>query len=266
MKKIVLLAITLLGGVLSAGAWSRNVDKGVLLFAAKQFTPATQQVVASYAGKDFARVEGAMARQRKAGTLPQSEGWHTLHLDRNLQPSAKDDNDAYIQIKKAAEVLRNHKQHERDEVKLAFCVVTNLMLDMHNIANVALEEYPLSGTNFEFTMTKGTARGRKAKVIPFTWKELWDVRYTSFHSGYSPEMWAEELEVMYGDKKAELSAGSLRDWAVDMGNFSRPIYERLKQENNHCPHATICSYDIPRVECFAKAAYRLAALLNETLK
>ena len=266
MRKIVILTIALLGGALSAGAWSRSVDKAILMFASKHFTPATQQVIASYTGKDFSRIEGSLARQRKAGNLPNSEGWHILHLDRNLQPSTKNKNDAYVQIEKAVKVLRNHKKYERDEVKLAFCVVTNLMLDMHNIANVALEEYPLSGTDFDFTMTKGTARGRKAKVIPHTWHALWTTRFTSFHAAYSPEMWVEELEVMFGQKKAEMSAGSLRDWAVDMGNFSKPIYERLKQDNNHCTHDIICSYDIPRVECFAKAAYRLAALLNEALK
>lgn len=266
MRKIVLLTIALLGVALSAGAWSRSVDKGVLLFASQQLTPAAREAVTGYIGKDFTKIEGSIARLRKSGSLPQSEGWHTLHLDRNLQPAAKDDNDAYVQIEKAVEVIRNHKQHKRDEVKLALCKVTNLMVDMHNIANVALEEYPLSGTNFEVMITKGTARGSKAKIIAYTWQELWAVRFTSFHAAYSPEMWAEELEVMFGAKKAEMSAGSLRDWAVDMGNFSKPIYERLKQDNNHCYHATICSYDIPRVECFAKAAYRLAALLNEALK
>ena len=109
MKKIVLLTIALLGVALSAGAWSHNVDKGVLLFASQQLTPAAREAVTGYIGKDFTKIEGSRARLRKSGSLPQSEGWHTLHLDRNLQPAAKDDNDAYVQIEKAVEVIRNHK-------------------------------------------------------------------------------------------------------------------------------------------------------------
>ncbi|MBQ5689973.1 MAG: hypothetical protein IIV24_00610, partial [Alistipes sp.] len=87
-----------------------------------------------------------------------------------------------------------------------------------------------------------------------------------FHAAYSPEMWLEELGVMFGNKKAELSAGTLRDWVGDIGNYSKSVYEHLRKENNLFVHATIHSYDLFSMSCVGKAAYRLAALLNDNLK
>lgn len=266
MKKIVLLAAVLFAGVFSAGAWTHSLDKGVLLFASKHLTPEAKSVVAEYIGDDVTAVEGNLTAQRKAGRMLHTEGWHTLHLDKNLQPSAKDENDALVQIEKALEIIRNRNQYGKVEVTFALKTVMNLMLDIHNLSNVALEEFPLSGTNFEFMMTKGSARGKGGQLVPYRWKTLWTYRYPGFHAAYSPEMWVEELEVMFGKKKAEFSCGTLREWVGDIGNYSKPIYARLYQDNNHFLHATIHSYDLFSMSCVGKASYRLAALLNETLK
>lgn len=266
MKKILLLVAVLFAGVFSAGAWSHNMDKGVLLFASKHLTPEAKNIVAEYIGDDITKVEGYLAAQRKGGKLLHTESWHTLHLDSNLQPSAKDENDALVQIEKALEVIRNRTQHDKAEVSFALKTVMNLMLDMHNLSNVSLADYPLSGTDFEFMMSKGSARGKGGKLVPYRWKVLWTYRYVGFHAAYSPEMWVEELGVMFGTKRAELSAGTLRDWVADIGSYSKPVYERLYKDNNHFLHATIHSYDLFHMSCVAKASYRLAALLNENLK
>lgn len=266
MKRIIILTAVIFAGVFAAGAWSHSMDKGVLLFAAKHLTPEAKAVVAEYVGDDITKAEGYLVAQRKAGRLTHTEGWHTLHLDKNLQPSAKDENDALVQIEKALEVMRNRNQHSKAEVSLAIKTVMNLMIDMHNLSNVALEEYPLSGTDFEFMMGRGSARGKGGKAVPYRWKILWTYRYGTFHAAYSPEMWLEELGVMFDGKKAELSAGTLRDWVGDIGSYSKPVYERLKQDDNKFLHATIHSYDLFNMSCVAKASYRLAALLNENLK
>ena len=94
MKRIIILTVALFAGVLSAGAWSHSMDKGVLLFAQKHLTPETKSLVAQYVGDDITKAEGYLVAQRKANRLLHTEGWHTLHLDSNLQPSAKDENDA----------------------------------------------------------------------------------------------------------------------------------------------------------------------------
>lgn len=266
MKKIVLLCVALLVGTLSAGAWSRAFDKAVLVVAYKNLDSKTQRILHDYIGEDVTKPAGHLAWHRKNGRMLESEGWHRLHLDSKLQPAAKDANDAYVQIEKALEIVRNRKQYERKEVSLAIQIVMNLVTDMHNIANVTLESYPESAADFQFYTSKGTAGGRKAKIFQYSWHNQWTTRYGSFHSGYTHNMYAEDLDLMFGDKKAEFSKGSMRDWAHDIGTYTTSVYEVLRKNNNHLLHATVQAYEPLHMSCVARAAYRLAVLLNENLK
>jgi hypothetical protein len=179
---------------------------------------------------------------------------------------AKDENDAFVQIEKALEIVRHRQHYSIKEVSFAIQTVMNLMLDMHNLSNVVLEEYPLSGTNFKFIMIKNGILGRKGSKKPYAWKTLWTHLYVTYHAAYSPEMWCEEMEVMFDAQKKELSAGSLRDWVADIGAYSKPLYEHLKQNNNNFHFAEVHAHDMFHMSCVAKSSYRLAALLNESLK
>ena len=85
MKKIVLLCAALLVGTLSAGAWTRVVDKAVLVVAYKNLNPQTQRILKSYIGEDITKPAGHLAWHRKNGRMLESEGWHRLHLDSKLQ-------------------------------------------------------------------------------------------------------------------------------------------------------------------------------------
>ena len=266
MKKIVLLCAALLVGTLSAGAWMRVVDKAVLVVAHKNLNPQTQRILQSYIGEDPTKPAGHLAWHRKNGRMLESEGWHHLYLDGKLQPAAKDENDAFVQIEKALEIVRNRKQYKREEVSLAIQIVMNLVTDMHNIANVTLESYPMSAADFKFYTSKGTAGGRKAKIFQYSWHSQWTNRYSGFHSAYSPQMYAEDLDLMFGDKKAELSKGSLRDWAHDIGTYTTAVYELLQKNENHFLHATVQAHEPLHMSCVARAAYRIAVLLNENLK
>ena len=266
MKKIVLLCAALLVGTLSAGAWTRVVDKAVLVVAYKNLNPQTQRILKSYIGEDITKPAGHLAWHRKNDRMLESEGWHRLHLDGKLQPAAKDENDAYVQIEKALEIVRNSKQYKREEVSLAIQIVMNLVTDMHNIANVTLESYPMSAADFQFYTSKGTAGGRKAKTIQYSWRNQWTYRYGGFHSGYTHDMYAEDIDLMFGDKKAEFSKGSLHDWAHDIGTYTTAVYELLQKNDNHFLHATVQAHEPLHMSCVARAAYRLAVLLNENLK
>ena len=265
MKKLLSIIIALVVA-LSAGAWSRNVDKGVLLLASKNLTPEAHRLLTSYVGEDHTKPAGHLAWHRKNGRHLETEGWHTLHLDKALQPNAQGDNDALVQIEKALQVVKNRQQYKKEEVSFAIQTVMNLVIDMHNLSNVALENYPLSGTDFKFNTTKGTAGGKKATVYQASWKVHWTHRYPHFHGagGYSPQMWVEEIEVMFGDKKAEFEQGTLRDWTLDIGKYSERIYALLEKDGGFF-HPTIHEHDIFHMSCVAKAAYRLATLLNNYL-
>ena len=169
MRKII-LAVVLIAATLSAKAWNSTYDKAVLLFASQHYNPKTLRLVQYYVNEDVTKASNHLAWQRKNGRHLETAGWHQLHLDASLQPAAVDENDAYVQIEKALEIIRNRKDHEEAVVKLAVHTVMNLVIDMHNLTNVVIEGIPQSGTDFQVGTSKGTANGKKATITPYSWK------------------------------------------------------------------------------------------------
>jgi hypothetical protein len=74
-------------------------------------------------------------------------------------------------------------------------------------------------------------------------------------------LWADDYEMAYGDKAKEYAAGSLYDWAADMGKTANEVYKWAAPE-----------YEMPRIqrndlqelhfEQMAKLGYRLAVMLD----
>lgn len=265
MKRII-LAVILLAATLSVKAWNSAYDKAVLLVASQNYNPKTYRLVTYYVHENHAKASNHLAWHRKNGRHLHTAGWHTLHLDKNLQPAAQDENDAYVQVEKALEIIRNRNDHEEDVVKLAVHTVMNLMCDMHNLSNVVIEGIPQSGTDFQVGTSKGTANGKTAKITPYSWKSLWSHRYITYHGAYSPEMWAKDIVLMHGDKKEAYTAGTLKDWTNDIGKYTKDVYGVLEANGGNFLHPTIQKYEEFHMSCLARAAYRIAALLNENLK
>ena len=268
MKKILLVAI-LLATTFSVKAWHYSYDKAVLLVVAQNLNPETLNLVKEYVGDDITRASGHLAWHRKHDRHLYTAGWHTLHLDKNLQPVANGEDDAYVQIERALEIIRSRQEHKVAEVKFAVHTVLNLVCDMHNIGNVAIEGIPQSGTDFQVGTSSGTAGGRPATIKPYSWKKLWSYRYLMYHGGpecYTPQMWAKDIVLMYGDKREELSKGTLKDWANDIGNYTKGVYDVLEANEGKFLHATIQAHEDLHMSCMARAAYRIAVLLNENLK
>lgn len=265
MKKII-LAVAFIAATLSAKAWIIHCDRGVLLLASQNYTPETLRLVKQYVGEDVTKSAYYLASLRKDGRYSETEGWHKLHLNADLKPAAANDSDAYVQIEKALEIIRNRKDHNTKTVRFAINTLVNLVIDMHNISNVAIEGIPLSGTDFKFNSSKGTANGRPAKIFPYSWKDLWTSRYPYQHSGYTPAMWATDLAIMFGDKKEQYSAGTLVDWLTDIGQYTKQVHGVLEANGGSFLHATIQAHEELHMSCMGRAAYRIAALLNENLK
>lgn len=266
MRKIVLLCAALFVGTLSASAWSSVFDKTALLVASQNYNEVTKELVVHYVSGDFTRPAGYLAMCRNNGRMSESKGWHRLHLDSNLQPAAKDENDAYVQIERALEVVRNHKEHKKADVGVAIQTVMNLVIDMHNIANVTLDAHPKSAADFQVSTSRGSANGRKPKIWQQSWRDLWTHRFATHRGAYSPQMYAEDLAIMFADKRVEYMAGTLRDWATDIGKYTSSVYEIVERNDNHFHHATVQAHEELHMSCVARAGLRIAALLNENLK
>ena len=265
MKKII-LAVLLVAATLSVKAWNSSYDKAVLLVAAQNYNPKTLRLVKEYVNEDVTRASNHLAWHRKNGRHLESADWHQLHLDASLQPVTTSDKDAYVQIEKALEIIRNRDQHDKATVSFAVHTVMNLIIDMHNLSNVVIEGIPQSGTDFQVGTSKGTANGKTAKITPYSWKSLWSHRYITYHGAYSPQMWADDIVIMHGDKKEQYSAGTLKEWSNDVGQYTKKIYDLLEANGGNFLHPTIQAHEEFHMSCLARAAYRIAVLLNENLK
>ena len=259
MKKIVIM-LALVLGVYSAQAWNWVYDQAALLLAFENMTPAAQTEMKKYLGENIRQQIQTFEQARKKGQLLETAEWRTVSLDMNLKPVVADDKNAIAQIEKAVEVIKNRASKSNEEVAFAIHKVIELTIEMHNIANVYLEEFPYSKEDFEFQQSMG-GYGKKEKFRARKWKHFWSYGFSVFHSNWSAEMHVRDLKVCHGRYKEQYMAGSVRDWATDMGVLAKPLYEWAAPDCKLSRQA-----HAEEEERFyagvARAAYRIAALMN----
>ena len=263
MKKI-FIALALLMGVSSAQAWNWVYDQAALLLAFESMTPVAQEELKKYLGEDVRMQVQTFEKARKKGELLETADWRTISLDMNLKPIVADDKNAVVQLENAVEVVKNRASKDNDEVEFAIRKIIELTIDMHNIGNVYLEEYPFSKEDFEFQHSQG-GYGKKEKFKARKWKHFWSYGFSVFHSAWSAEMHVRDLKVCHGRYEEQYMTGTIRDWATDMGNLVKPLYEWAGPscQLSRQAHAEEEERFYAGV---ARAAYRIAALMNEATK
>ena len=263
MKKI-LLTVALAMGVYSAQAWNWIYDQAVLLWAFENMTPTAQAEMKRYLGDNIRTQIQTFEQARKKGELLETADWRTISLDNDLKPVVADDKNAIAQLENAVEVVKNRASNDNDEVELAIRKIVELTIDMHNVANVYLEEYPYSKEDFSFQQSAG-GYGKKEKFKSRKWKHFWSYGFSVFHSNWSAEMHIRDLKVCQGGNKEQYQAGSLHDWATDMGKLVKPLYDWAGPECKLSRQAH-AEYEELHIACIARASFRIAALMNEATK
>ena len=263
MKKI-FLALALVCGVYTAQAWNWVYDQAALLLAYENMTPAAQTELKKYLGEDYSKQVQTFEKARKAGKMLESADWNTISLDMDLKPVVADDKNAIAQLEMAVEVVKNRASKSDEEVALAMHKLIELTIAMHNIGNIYFEEFPYSKEDFEFQQSAG-GYGKKEKFRTRKWKHFWSYGFSVFHSSWSAEMHVRDLKVCHGRYKEQYMAGSIRDWATDMGNLVKPLYEWAGPycQLSRQAHAEEEERFYAGV---ARAAFRIAALMNEATK
>ena len=264
MKKI-FITLALILGAYSAQAWNWVYDQATLLLAYENMTPAAQTELKKYLDENVRQqVQTFESARNKKGELLETADWRTISLDMDLKPVILDDKNAIVQIENAVEVVKNRASKSDEEVAFAIRKIIELTIEMHNVGNVYLEEFPYSKEDFEFQQSMG-GYGAKEKFRTRKWKQFWSYGFSVFHSSWSAEMHVRDLKVCHGRYKEQYMAGSVRDWATDMGKLVKPLYEwagpycqlsrQAHSEEEERFYAGV-----------ARAAFRIAALMNEATK
>jgi hypothetical protein len=122
---------------------------------------------------------------------------------------------------------------------------------------------PQSQADFTFTCYTGDY-GKRKTTAPYKWQRFWDL-YTHWHGGFSGDLWAEDMELCLGSKKAEYSQGNLREWIKETGEKSASFLSFINPEYV-MPALMFNELEDTNYEQMVRASYRLAALLNEAIK
>lgn len=261
MKKIFLF-VAFVMAVSVANAWHKNCGAGVVALAVKNLTPEAKAVVEKHLGatyEDDVRHLYLLEWKKKADF---SKEIHYLHLDKDFQPLSVEGDDAYAALEKALAVVRAHKTHSAAEVKNALRYVVGLMLDIHNLSLIRIENVAHSQSDFKF-------RRHLSEYKPNVYKNYkWSTFFTAQSNSYAvfhADLWAEDMDVCHAKNKAEFEKGELRDWVASNGAMAAELLSEINPENI----MTLRRYlelDYLNYDMMARAGYRLAKLLNETIK
>ena len=217
-----------------------------------------------YLGQSFFEDLQALYELEKKGKATHSADIHYLYLDKDFKPVMGDSENLISEIEKAMAVVRNRNNKSRTEVADALRTIINLMSDMHNISHIRLESVPHSMEDFKVYWWRGDIPKYKKRKSSMSWSRYWSY-YTGLHSGVTSGIWANELEWAHGDKAKEFAAGSLYDWAADMGQIANEMY---KWATPDCVTTRLHRNDMADVhyEMMAKLSYRLAAMFDSLAK
>ncbi len=263
MKKILMFSALVLS-VLTANAWARSAEEAAVIVATRNINPKAQKFVKKHLGKTFEDDIRYLYTKEGKQAIPHTKEIHYLHLDKDFQPKSVGENDAYAAIEKAMEVVRNYKSYSKAEVTRALRTVICLMVDIHHLPNVRIDNIPHSQRDFSYKFHPTEVGKKRERLEVAKWSKM-GKNYGGYPRGFSGEWRAYDITLYLGDRFAEYSKGTLKDWVADNGALAAR-YLAIYQ-----PDAVVSCLDNKYTEpvnydLIVKASCRLAALLNDAIK
>ena len=259
MKKISLI-IAFMATVLTAQAWSGVVERASYIIAQKYMT---EQARAEY--------KRLLALREKVDYKWVADKTAMAWLDADLRSTTTNEEDIVVRIEYAVEVLRNSEKHSNTEQFEALETLRRLMIELHTISRIATEGVEHSQHDFEFTWSgnrEGPSPDKRDKYETrgkLTWSKMWSSSFCGWHQGWSADYYAYDIDLHFGPIREQAMQGSVRDWAHEMGERAKPMYEWAKPDMLLRNEPRLNLEDV-HLEMVARSAYRLAALMNSIVK
>jgi hypothetical protein len=259
MKKIIAVVFALAIVASEAYAFKAIGHQTIAALAEQHLSPKAKTEVKAILKSDMTKHAMWLYTLRSKPEWAQVKQWQVATLNAEGKSVTTYENDAVVVLEKAIEVLRN-RQNESDSLVLASLrTVIQVVGDIHTISNIRIEGNEAT-KGFDYTV-----KAAKKKIIETSWHALWH-NYTSRHDVFSPQFYAEDIEVFLGAKKAEYSKGTPRFWAENVGEDVVRCLEVVYPGVELITVEVHNRYEDIHNKCMAKAGYRLAALLNDIFK
>ncbi len=254
MKRMI-FAIAFVATIFTAQAWTKLVDDASYLIAEKYMTEAAKT--------EYNRILGLKETVDYKWVVDKSA---RASLDSNLHSVTTDEKDIVVRIEMAVEQLRNRAKYSDAEQYVALMNLRKLIIELHTISSIAIDGIEPSQSDFEFTWSAGKEGSKKYETRgKLTWHKLWNNNFCYWHQAWSSEYYAYDINLRFNKLSQSAMQGTVRDWAHDMGLRAKPMYEWAKPGMLLRNEPRLNLEDI-HLEMVARSAYRLAALLNESLK
>lgn len=254
-----LFSVSLILTSTPAAGWGREGHETIAKLAELNLDKSTRKTVEKYlGGHSIVYYAKWMDQVRKLPQYKETDGWHTAHVDRNLNymPNADGNGDAVTAVEKAIQELRNYKELPDSLVSLYIKYLLHFVGDMHCPSHVKFE---------------GRDHGVHARIqdishkyVSYNLHSIWDYAMIQGNRIMSATEWATELnQVLDKKQKKEMAAGTPREWFHSNAVRCEGQFEWVKEPDSKLGPEFVL-YAMPLIETqISYGGIRLAAILNE---
>lgn len=246
---VVLLVLT----AREAYAWSDAANRAVLMLAEDNLSRRAKREIAEVLGAPLNTIEF----DKKSSS--------TVQLNVECKSVTKAEKDAVVLLEKSVATLKK-EDATVVERKEALCVLAQMVVEIHNPANIRIEGN--LEKDFDFGVDNDLPKDSWLhKVTKMSWQKMWNAQIDRTQRSFSAEMYLYDWHIatkgMAKQYKGEKSAP--RKWAEHTGTKVLPLLETFK------PDAVVSNLEIIKLEelnnhCRYDAAFRLAGLLNDIFR
>ncbi len=263
MKKIIFAVFTLLFAVNSAQAYNAFAHQTIAALAERYLTDKAKQEVTSILKTDMLKASTWLNTLRKNPEMAHTKDWHFTTLNADGKSVTVDENDGVVQLEKAIGVLRNRANESDSLVQASLRTVIHLVADLHCLSHIRIEG--IEETKGFTYVTWNELPGKRSKNGKGSWYKLWESHFSNRYTIFTPQFYADDIDIFANEKKAEYEKGTPRFWVENGGE---DVVRALAHFNTGepVPAQVTNSHEYNHTRCMAKAGYRLAALLNDIFK
>lgn len=265
MKKVILLTLASIVMVGEALAFNAFGHQSIAALADKYLTDNAKQEVKAILKTDMVKSSTWLNTLRKKPELAHTKEWHFTTLDANGKSTTAVENDGVVALEKAIAVLRDRTNQKDSLVQASLRTVIHLVGDLHCISHIRIEGNEATKGFTYKTWNELTAEGKSfysSKTYDSSWYKLWENRFAGRYTIFTPQYYGDDIDIFANEKKSEYEKGSPRFWVENVGEDVVRALE-IFQPGKVVPAQMNERQEPVHERCMAKAAYRLAALLNE---
>ncbi len=247
--KYALLLVSIVGLALPAAAWDRVRHDAIASIAEQHLTRRAKRNIARYLEHSIVYYASYMDKHRDDPGFRHIE--HVSYVDGQMQlvDTLRDGKmNCVVALMQACDRLRNYREMDDSLVRLNLMYVIHIAGDMHCPGHV---KYPGCKSG------RAVLNGKK-----MSYHAVWDWGVLDRAHGWSYTEYREQLDTHTKRERRAIAAGTPREWVHETAVDCRVIYDWQRPDGVYDNAFVQKTYLLPERQ-LVKAAYRLAALLND---